>query len=148
MLFKRISWIVFLTAWAIGCCGAVAAAATTADKRTIQVELNDLQPADKGCQAVFVLHNGLAASIDKMTLRVVAFDANGHAKLFMSLDVGQMVSGKTRVLRFDLGPDVPCKSLSRFVLDDITTCEIADAKPGECLAAAELSSRASIPFDF
>ena len=141
---RRFSLIVFLSVWALGCSGA----AVAADKQTIQIELNDLQTADKGCQAVFVLHNGLKVPIDKMTLRVVSFDAKGHAKLFMSLDVGQMASNKTRVLRFDLGPDIPCDNLSRFVLDDITTCEIADTKPGECLAAAELSSRASIPFDF
>jgi hypothetical protein len=148
-LFAHVSRILFATALAFGCFGAVAAtAAAVADKQAIQVELNDLQPADKGCQAVFVLHNGMKAAIDKMTLRVVAFDAKGHAKLFMSLDVGQMVPDKTRVLRFDLGPDVPCESLSRFVLDDITACEIADAKPGACLAAAELSSRAAVPFDF
>ena len=143
---SRISQVVFITACAIGYFSLVAAAAT--EKPTLQIELNDLQPAGKGCQAIFVLHNDLAVSIDKLTLRVVAFDAKGHAKLFMSLDVGQMVSGKTRVLRFDLGPDIACDSLSRFVLDDITDCEIAKAQPDECLAAAALSSRASIPFDF
>ena len=144
-MLGRILQMIWVAVMALASCGVAFAAA---EKQAIQIELNDLQPADKGCQAVFVLHNGLAAAVDKMTLRVVAFDLKGHATLFMSLDVGQMVPDKTRVLRFDLGADVPCQSLSRFVLDDITVCDIAKGEPGECLAAAELSSRASIPFQF
>lgn len=142
---SRILQMIWVLLLALADCSVAFAAA---EKQAIQIELNDLQPADKGCQAVFVLHNGMAASIEKMTLRVVAFDVKGHANLFMSLDVGQMVPGKTRVLRFDLGSDVPCQSLSRFVLDDITVCDTAKGEPGVCLGAAELSSRANIPFQF
>lgn len=116
--------------------------------RAIAVELNDLQAGDGACRAVFVLNNGLAAPLDRLALRVVAFDTDGHATLFLSLDVGALPIGKTRVLRFDLGEGVACVAIGRLVLDDVTACEGGEATPASCLAAVALSTRAGVPFDF
>src|SRR5690606_4304223 len=63
-------------------------AATAAETGKITVEFNALQQSAEGCRAVFVLNNGLDKSLDKAALRVVAFDGEGHAALFLSLDVG------------------------------------------------------------
>jgi hypothetical protein len=125
-----------------------AGTAIAAEAGKIAVEFNDLQQSEAGCRAVFVLNNGLDKPLDKVTLRVVAFDGENHAKLFLSLDVGALPIGKTRVLRFDLGPDLACKDVSRIVLDDVTSCEGAEMAPPQCLAAISLSSRAGAPFDF
>jgi len=121
--------------------------ATAAEVGKISVEFNDLQPAGNGCRAVFVLHNGLEKPIEDLALRIVSFDGEGHAKLFLSLEVGSLPVGKTRILRFDLGADVACDGVSRIVLDDVTSCKAADMDPPQCLAAVSLSSRAEIPFD-
>src|SRR5690242_21758329 len=94
-----------------------AAVAHAAEPGKIDVEFNSLQPSDAGCRAVFVLHNGLASALDSLTLRIVAFDAKGHANLFLSLDVGALPVNKTRVLRFDLGKGIACTDVSRLVLD-------------------------------
>ncbi len=113
------------------------------------VELNDLQAGEGGgCRAVFVLTNGIGKPLDKVTLRVVTFDGKGHATLFLSLDVGPLPTGKTRVLRFDLGARTGCSDVGRVVLDDVTACSGGDMTPAACLAAIALSSRASVPFDF
>jgi hypothetical protein len=114
----------------------------------ISVELNDLQQADTGCRAVFVLNNGLAKSFDKVTFRVVGFDGKGHATLFLSFDFGALPVGKTRVVRFDLGDKVACSDVSRLVLDDVTSCSGPGVEPGDCLSAIALTTRASVPFDF
>jgi hypothetical protein len=114
----------------------------------ITTEFNDLQQTDAGCRAVFVLNNGLDKALGKVTLRVVAFNKDKQAKLFLSLDVGNLPVGKTRVLRFDLGDGLACKDVGRLVLDDVTSCEGAEIGPPECLAALALSSLAGPPFDF
>jgi hypothetical protein len=114
----------------------------------ITAEFNDLQQTDAGCRAVFVLNNGLDKALGKVTLRVVAFNKDKQAKLFLSLDVGNLPVGKTRVLRFDLGDGLACKDVGRLVLDDVTSCEGAEIGPPECLAALALSSLAGPPFDF
>ena len=123
-------------------------AAQAAEAGKISVEFNDLHQADGGCRAVFVLNNGLDKPLANVTLRVVSFDDAGHATLFLSLDVGALPVGKTRILRFDLGADVACYKVSRIVLDDVTSCEGPEMGPAECLGAISLSSRASAPFDF
>jgi|SRR5579871_2069423 len=129
--------------------GLMVSVANAADARKIDVEFNSLQPSEAGCRAVFVLHNGLAAALDKLTLRVVAFDAQAHASLFLSLDVGELPANKTRVLRFDLGKTVACPDVSRLVLDDVTDCSGGgDMNPAKCLASINLSTRAGVPFDF
>jgi hypothetical protein len=126
----------------------LAGPAMAAEDGKISAEFNDLQPAENGCHAVFVLHNGLDKPIDDLGLRIVSFDGDGHAKLFLTLEVGSLPVGKTRILKFDLGADVACDDVSRIVLDDVTSCEAADMGPPQCLAAVSLSSRAEVPFDF
>jgi hypothetical protein len=126
----------------------IAGPAFGAEAGKISVEFNDLQQADEGCRAVFVLNNGLDKALDGVTLRVVAFDGEGHARLFLSLEVGALPTGKTRIVRFDLGEEMACTDVSRIVLDDVIRCEGADFDPPKCLAALALSSRAGVPFDF
>lgn len=138
---------------AVGAALALAAAlvatpAAAEEGGAIAVELNDLQAGEGACRAVFVLNNGLPNPLDKLALRVVAFDTGGHATLFLSLDVGALPVGKTRVLRFDLGEGVACDAIGRLVLDDVTACDGGDANPATCLAAVALSTRAGVPFDF
>jgi hypothetical protein len=122
--------------------------ALAAEAPKITVELNDLQQVDGGCQAVFVIHNGLAKALDKFAFSVVAFDAKGHATVFLSFDFGAVPVGKTRISRFGLGDKVVCGDVSRMVLDDVKSCEGAGIAAGDCLAALALSTRATVPFDF
>ena len=125
-----------------------ATVANAAETGKIEVEFNSLQPSDAGCRAVFVVHNGLTDALDKLTLRVVAFDAQSHANLFLSLDVGALPANKTRVLRFDLGKGVACTDVSRLVLDDVTDCAGGGMNASKCLASINLTTRAGAPFDF
>ena len=119
-----------------------------AEDGKIAMELNDLQQADASCHAVFVLNNGLGKPLDQIVVRVVAFDREQHATKFMSLEIGKLPVGKTRVLRFDLGDKSACADVSRMVLDDVTACAGAGIASGDCLAALSLSSRAGVPLDF
>ena len=104
----------------------LAAPALAAEPGKISIELNDLQQADSGCRAVFVMQNGLKTALDQIVVRVVAFDGGQHATRFLSLELGKLPVGKTRVLRFAGG----------------------GMGPGECLAALSLSSRAAAPLDY
>ena len=126
----------------------LAGPAMAAEDGKISVEFNDLQSSDGGCRAVFVLHNGLDAPLDDFALRIVSFDGEGRAKLFLSLEVGALPVGKTRILRFDLGAEVACEDIGRIVLDDVIRCEAPDMGPPECLAAVSHSSRTEVPFDY
>jgi hypothetical protein len=136
---------VSLALFALAVPGTVAFAAETGK---ISVEFNDLQPAESGCRAVFVLNNGLGQPLDALALRVVAFDKEQRATLFLTLDVGALPIGKTRVMRFDLGSQLACNGIGRLVLDDVTDCKGGEFDRAKCLAAISLSSRAGAAFDF
>lgn len=118
-----------------------------AEERII-FEFNDLQQVNDACRAVFVVQNGLTRTIEGLALRVVAFDAEQHAKLFLSLDIGTLPAGKTRVVRFDLGDGLACEDISRLLLDDVTSCKGGGLTPAVCLEAISLSSRAGVPIDY
>jgi hypothetical protein len=141
MRFVRILWILAIS-------GLIAEATAAEASKNIAVEFNNLQPADKGCRAVFVLQNGLDQPLDKLALRVVAFDGEQHARLFLSLDVGSLPVGKTRILRFDLGEGLACSDIGRLVLDDVTSCDGDKMTPQRCLELIKLSSRAGVPIDY
>lgn len=139
---------IFVLAYAM-LAGLMAGPAAYADvPGKLAIELNDLQPADAGCRAVFVLRNGLGTALDKLTLRIVAFDGDAHATHFLLLDVGAMPAGKTRVLRFDLGAGSSCAKVSRLLLDEVTACSGTGVVLADCMAALSLSSRARLPLDY
>lgn len=140
---KRLALIVGVLTFA-----AVPLAALASAPGKIAVEFNDLQPVDSGCRAVFVLNNGLEQPLDALALRVVAFDKEQHATLFLTLDVGALPAGKTRVVRFDLGSQMTCAGIGRLVLDDVTDCKGGELDRAKCLASISLSSRAGAAFDF
>ncbi len=121
--------------------------ALAAEEGKISVEFNALQPGDDGCRAVFVLHNGLDTAIDKLAMRIVTFDANHQAALFLSLDVGALPLNKTRVVRFDFGGGIACDSVTRLLVDDVIACEGGELTPADCLGLLALSSRADVPID-
>lgn len=131
-------------AFAAACIG-LAQVAGAAEEGKISVEFNALQPSDDGCRAVFVLHNGLDTAITAFALRIVAFDKNEQAALFLSLDVGALPVDKTRVVRFDFGGGLACGEVSRLVLDDVIGCEGEKLDPATCLPLITLSSRANVP---
>lgn len=135
------------TVVALVCCLAPATA-FAAGTGKITIELNDLQQADTGCRAVFVMNNGLDKALDQIVVRVVSFDDNQHATRFLSLELGKLPVGKTRVLRFELGEKSTCAEVSRMVLDDVTACAGGEMGPSDCLTALSLSSRAGVPLDF
>lgn len=140
--------MVYKVAALVAALASSAVVANAAESEKIDVEFNSLQPSEAGCRAVFVLHNGLADALTTLTLRVVAFDSQAHANLFLSLEVGELPINKTRVLRFDLGKSVACTDVSRLVLDDVTACAGGAMDRVKCLAAINLTTRAGVPFDF
>lgn len=127
---------------------AVPVGGHAAEPALIDVEFNDLQQADTGCRAVFVVKNGMGKPLDKIAFRVVAFDTAGKATLFLSLDLGGLPDRKTRILRFDLGAGTKCADIGRLVLDDVTECAGDAVTPPACLAAVKLSSRTGLGFHF
>lgn len=121
------------------------AAAEPAAHVSLQIELNRLEPTDQGCRVTLVLQNRLAVSIEELGVEVVLFDQDHQVNRLVTLNVGGLPEGKTRVKRFHL-KGTSCSDIKRILLNDVTQCKGGDLAPSTCLDKLKLSSRTGVSF--
>lgn len=108
----------------------------------LSIELNKVEDsADKTCVAALVLRNDMSASLDRFSLDLYVFDADGVIARQMVLDLAPLRADKTTVVRFPiLGR--PCATIGRVLINDIPSCRSeATGKDLDCLASLTVSSR-------
>lgn len=117
----------------------------TAPAKAINLELNALEPSDKGCRIAFVVQNGLAQDIDKAAFEIALFDGQGLVDRLLVLDFQDLPAEKTKVRRFDLA-EADCAQISRVLVNDATACEGQGVEAGTCIAALAPTTRTKIIF--
>lgn len=111
----------------------------------LQLELNALQPAEKGCRVTFLATNGLGVDIERAGFEVALFGADGAIDRLVALDFKALTPGKTKVLQFNIA-DLDCTGVSRVLVNDISACEGEGLTPARCLAALDTATRTDIAF--
>jgi hypothetical protein len=111
----------------------------------LNIELNALEPLDKGCRLTFVVTNRLGGELTKASVELALFDRTGFVDRLTVLDFTDMPQGKTKVSRFDI-PGADCAGIGRILVNEVTGC----AGPGLDLAACRkglaTSVRAEVEF--
>ncbi len=102
--------------------------------KSLQLDLNALQPAQDACRVTFLATNGLGAGLDKASFELAIFGKDGVIQRVVLLDFKGLTSGKTKVVQFDL-KGIDCPSVSRILVNDVTACEGTGIEAGACLAA-------------
>jgi hypothetical protein len=125
--------------------GGLSAAGAQEDGGAFRLELNGVQPSDKGCRITFVAANALGGQIDKASFEMALFDRTGAVTSLTVLDFVDLPQGKTKVLRFDL-PGVDCTTLGRVLVNQAMECRGGGIDPSACLRRLDASSRTDIPF--
>ncbi len=125
-----------------------AAAQTSNDTATFNVELNSAAETEDGsCRLTYVATNQSDIALDRAAFEVAVFDIEGIVSRLLVLEFGQLIEGKTKILRFDLS-GTPCGAISRIVVNDVAACTPAGG--GEdtpvCLSGLTASSRTAIQF--
>jgi hypothetical protein len=110
---------------------------------TINLELNKVEPAGKGCRIYMVFSNETAGAIESFKPDLVFFDQDGVIADRLVVEGGPLPAGKTRVKLFDIG-QLGCGSIQRVLLNDIRAC--AGQAPAACLAITSTSSRSGVEF--
>jgi hypothetical protein len=119
--------------------------AETAGPAGLSLELNALQPSDKGCRLTFVIANHLSGDIAKAAFEIALFDRTGLVDRLTVLDFRELPRGKTKVSRFDLsGAD--CAGISRVLVNNATECSGSGIEPSDCLSRLKTTTRAEIEF--
>lgn len=119
-------------------------AASQAEGR-LSLELNRMEPSEKGCRVTFVVHNGLARALSKAAYEVVLFDRKGLVSRLMILDFQDLPADKTKVRQFDLA-SIDCAGVSRVLVNSAAECKGDGLADGDCMSALSLSARAEIDF--
>ncbi|MBL8584202.1 MAG: hypothetical protein JNL61_18510 [Rhizobiaceae bacterium] len=109
------------------------------------LELNALQPSDKGCRMTFVVTNDLGAELDQAAFEIALFNDLGLVDRLTVLDFKDLPVGKTKVTRFDLaGAD--CAKVSRVLINTATECKGAGVEPRACIRQLRTQSRSGTQF--
>ena len=139
---RRVKRLGTAAAFAVGVLGLVAAPAY-ADPVSISVELNKLEPQDKGCRAYIVVDNTSSTGYQAMKLDLVIFQPDGVIGRRVAVDLAPLKPSKKTVKLFDLD-GTQCDKIGSLLINDIVECK-SDAGPvDQCLAGLKVTSLTSV----
>lgn len=122
-----------------------APALAEADKRTVQIELNSLQPHDGSCRAHLVLENRTQTAFETLKLDLVMFDLDGVVARRVAVETAPLPADKTRLKVFDID-GLACEDIGRVLLNDVMTCADSSGERHDCLAFTATSARGAVQF--
>jgi hypothetical protein len=112
---------------------------------TLTLELNALQPSEKGCRLTFVVTNNLKAPLDKAAFEIALFNEAQVVDRITVLDFKDLPQGKTKVRRFDLG-DTDCSKIARVLVNDATECSGTGVDPKACIRQLNPMTKSGVQF--
>jgi len=116
-----------------------------AQEKSFTLELNNAKDNNGGCRLTYIAINRTGVVLEKTAYEVVVFDADQRVSQFLILEFGNLPSGKTKVVQFDLA-DQPCKSISRLLINDVSECSSKGETVTICLDALKPNTRTAIEF--
>lgn len=121
------------------CLGTSIAAAQ--DANSLNIELNKLEPIDKGCRAYVVIDNKSATEYEAIKLDLFMFRTDGVIGRRFAIDVAPLKGSKRTVKLFDLAGAI-CTEVGSFLINEVLECKAGGAQVPDCLARLAPSSRA------
>lgn len=127
----------------IGLVASVNPALAADQKQQLALELNNAKQVETGCRVSFMFHNQIGQTIDDIAMEVAILDQMNMSQNFLLISTGRLTDGKRRVLQYDL-PEQSCEEIGTILINDVSTCDVGDMTPADCLDALNPSSRISI----
>jgi len=115
------------------------AAAPSAPKK-ISVELNKLEPVDRGCRAYVVVDNATQSAYTVLKLDLVLFRPDGVIDRRIAIDIGPLSANRKDVKTFDLEA-TPCSQIGSIFVNDVLECRSGEQDVSDCLDKIAVSSR-------
>jgi hypothetical protein len=97
------------------------------------LELNKLEPLDKGCRAYMVIENKAATDYETFKLDLFMFRKDGVIGRRFAIDLAPLKGNKRTVKLFDLA-GAPCDEIGSFLINDVLECKAGTAAASDCLA--------------
>lgn len=112
---------------------------------SLLLELNALQPSERGCRFTFLATNGLGADLASAAFELVLFDQSGMVSRITIVDFKDLPDGKTKVRQFDFSA-IDCTQLGRVLVNDMTECTGTGLEPRACIRALKTQTRTETEF--
>ena len=116
-----------------------------AEPSTLSVELNKLEPQDKGCRAYIVVNNTGTTAYQSVKLDLVLFQPDGVIGRRFAVDLAPLKPQKRSVKLFDLD-GTACDKVGSLLINDVVECKSDTGPLDNCLANMTLSTLTNVPF--
>jgi hypothetical protein len=107
--------------------------ASGAEPGGLSVELNKLEPQERGCRAYVVVTNKTSTAYQALKLDLVLFQTDGVIGRRFAIDLGPLKPDKRTVKLFDLDA-TPCDQVGSFLINDVLECKTESEPITDCLA--------------
>lgn len=98
----------------------------------LHIELNKLEPSDKGCRAYMVIDNPGETAYQSFKIDLVLFQTDGVIGKRFSIDLAPLKPKKKSVKLFEIDR-IQCDKIGSFLINDVMECKAdSGAVPG-CL---------------
>lgn len=105
----------------------------------VSLELNKLEPSEKGCRAYVVVSNSGDTAYDAYKLDLVMFQTDGVIGRRFALDLAPVRPAKRSVKLFDLN-GTSCDKIGSFLVNDVLECHAGSGAVDNCLARLKVST--------
>jgi hypothetical protein len=107
-------------------------AASSAASSKTSIELNKLEPADKGCRAYMVVNNPAETAYQSYKIDLVLFQTDGVIGRRFSIDLAPLRSHKKTVKLFEID-GIACDKIGSLLINDVMECKSTTGPVDECL---------------
>lgn len=118
-------------------------AAPAASTPQLTVELNKLEPVEKGCRVYTVVDNPGTMGFQTLKLDLILFHTDGVIGRRLMLDLAPLKSSKKTVKMFDLD-GTACDKIGSFLVHDVMECKSDSGPVDKCLDAITLKSLSNV----
>lgn len=116
-----------------------------AQAAVLTIDLNALQPSDRGCRFTFVATNELGGELSRAAFELVLFDTDGMVSRLTVVDFKDLPQGKTKVRQFDFS-GIDCATIGRVLVNDSTECAGTGIDPRACIQNLKPQTRTEVVF--
>lgn len=108
-------------------------------KASINLELNKLEPVDKGCRAYVVVNNTGDTGYQSFKVDLVLFQTDGVIGKRFSIDLAPLHAKKKTVKLFDID-DMSCDKIGSLLVNGVMECKTDAGASESCLENMTTSS--------
>jgi hypothetical protein len=109
------------------------------------IELNALQPSERGCRVTFVAANHLEGELDRAAYELAFFDTDGLVARLAVVDFLDLGQGRTKVRQFEF-TGMECDRIGRVLVNDLAECAGDGIGAQTCLTHLAIENKTSIQF--